>query len=102
MVAEPRISVPMDRIEAFCRKWGVKEFGLFGSVLRDDFGPESDVDVLVVFEEQSPVSLWDWGPMLDELRAIFGRPVDLVEKSGIKNPLRRRYILEGHCVLYAA
>lgn len=102
MIGEPHIQVPMERVEAFCRRWGVREFSLFGSVLRDDFGPESDIDVLVTFDETSEVSLMEWGPMLDELRGIFGRSVDLVEKAAIKNPLRRRYILEGSRVLYAA
>lgn len=102
MTGEPRIPVPMDSIQTFCRKWGVREFGLFGSVLRDDFGPESDIDVLVEFNDQAPVSLWDWGPMMDELSAIFGRRVDLVEKPAIKNPFRREAILSNHRVLYAA
>lgn len=102
MVAVPRIPVPMDKVAAFCLKWGVREFGLFGSVLRDDFGPHSDVDVLVVFRDDSAVSLWDWGPMVEELGAIFGRRVDLVEKPAIKNPFRRHAILSTHRVLYAA
>jgi uncharacterized protein len=99
---QPRITIPMPAIEAFCRRWSVAEFALFGSVLREDFGPESDVDVLVTFAPGAPVSLWDWAAMTDELIAIFGRPVDLVEKPAIRNPLRRRRILDGHRVLLAA
>jgi len=102
MPSEPRIPIPMDKVEAFCRKWGVKEFSLFGSVLREDFGPESDVDVLVTFVPDSPVSLWDWGPMVEELGKIFGRRIDLVEKPAIKNPFRRHAILSSYRVLYAA
>lgn len=86
----------------FCRRWHVREMSLFGSALREDFGPRSDVDLLVEFLPDAPVSLWDWGPMLEELRAIFGRKIDLVEKTSLRNPLRRRYILAHTQVLYAA
>lgn len=75
---------------------------MFGSALREDFGPESDVDLLVAFEPGAAVSLWDWGPMLEELREIFGRDVDLVEKAAIRNPIRRRHILAHTRLLYAA
>ena len=102
MDTTPRIPMPMPAIATFCRKWGITEFALFGSVLRDDFTPTSDVDVLVTFSPNAPVSLWDWGPMIDELKTIFGRRVDLVEKAAIKNPLRRKHILDGHQILYAA
>lgn len=91
-----------DALARFCRRWHVRELSLFGSALREDFGPKSDIDLLVVFEQDAPISLWDWGPMLDELRAIFGRKVDLVEKDAIRNPLRRRHILAHTRVLYAA
>ena len=53
-MSQPRIAIPQEQIEAFCRKWRVREFSLFGSVLRDDFRPDSDVDVLVVFDEAAP------------------------------------------------
>ena len=98
----PRIAVPKERISAFCLKWKVKEFALFGSVLRDDFGPHSDVDVLITLEPDAPWSLYDWVDMIDELRQIFGRDVDLVEKTAIQNPFRRANILRSHKVLYAA
>lgn len=102
MVAEPRIAVPMDRIKAFCAKWQVREFALFGSVLRDDFGPRSDVDVVVSFQPQAAWSLWDLSEMEDELEAVFGRPVDLIEKEGLRNPFRRHEILTTRKVFYAA
>lgn len=92
----------MPGVLAFCRKWSVSEFALFGSVIRDDFGPESDVDVLVSFAPDAPISLWDWPLMVEELEALFGRRVDLVEKAAIRNPFRRRAILGSHRVLYAA
>jgi len=97
-----QIDIPQEKIEAFCRKWKVKEFALFGSVLRDDFRPDSDVDVLVTLEETWPWSLDEWVDMIEELKVIFGRDVDLVEKTAIRNPFRRQSILSSYQVLYAA
>lgn len=96
-----RIAVDWERIQAFCRKWKVKELSLFGSVLRDDFRQDSDVDVLVVFEEAAPWGLWDIVDMQDELKEIFGREVDLVEKRALRNPFRKHHILKTHEVIYA-
>lgn len=96
--------VPVDssRIADFCRRWRVSELSLFGSVLRDDFGPGSDVDVLVSFEPGAPWSLWDLSRMREELEAIFGRGVDLVEKKGLRNPFLRHAVLTSRQVVYAA
>jgi len=96
------LDIPMDRIEAFCRKWKIRELSLFGSVLRDDFRPDSDVDVLVSFELDAPWDLFHLVEMRDELIALFGRDVDLVEKEGLRNPFRRRTILDTREVIYAA
>lgn len=96
------IDVPRERIEAFCRKWKVREFALFGSVLRDDFRPDSDVDLLVTFEEGARYSLFDIVDMKAELEELFGREVDLVRKEQIVNPFRRQHILANHKVVYAA
>src|SRR3990167_7653691 len=63
-----RIELPKDKIADFCKKWKVQEFALFGSVLRDDFMPESDVDVLVDFEPDARRSLLDIGTMVDDLQ----------------------------------
>jgi len=101
-MAQPRIDIPMERVRAFCTKWKVVEFSLFGSVLRDDFRPDSDIDVLLSFEEKSAWSLYDLVEMKDELKMIFGREVDLIEKEAIRNPYRRRAMLAEHEVLYAA
>ncbi len=96
--------VPIDRkrLTAFCRKWRILEFSLFGSVLRDDFRPDSDIDVLVSFEPDAPWSLLDIITMKEELEGIFGREVDLVEKKALRNPFRRRSILNSYEVIYAA
>jgi uncharacterized protein len=102
MVARPRIPIDDSRIAEFCRKWRIVEFSLFGSVLRDDFQPDSDVGVLVRFEPDAPWSLLDIVGMTDELKQVFGREVDLVEKDAIRNPFRRQSILKNHQVIYAA
>jgi predicted nucleotidyltransferase len=90
------------QIADFCRRWKVVELALFGSVLRADFRPDSDVDVLVTFEPGAPWTLWDLSRMRIELEAIFGREVDLVEKKALRNPLRRQAILSDQRVVYAA
>ena len=70
-----------EQIEAFCRKWKIRQFALFGSVLREDFHTDSDVDVLVEFEPDARLTLFDFVDMQDELSGMFGRKVDLVEKA---------------------
>jgi hypothetical protein len=97
-----QIPIPHDRIEAFCRKWKVTEFALFGSVLTPEFRPDSDVDVLVTFEEGAPWSLFDFSDMRDELVEVFGREVDLVTKKALRNPFRKQHILSTYRVVYAA
>lgn len=97
-----RLGVEPELIAEFCRKWQIKELALFGSVLRDDFRPDSDVDLLVVFEASARWDLWDLLHMKDELEAMFDRKVDLVEKRAVKNPFRRHEILTTRRVLYAA
>lgn len=96
------INLPLDQIEAFCRKWKIKEFALFGSVLREDFAPDSDIDVLVTFEPDGGITFDNRVKMLDELAAIFGREVDLLEKDTIRNPFRRHELLTTREVVYAA
>ena len=93
-----RITIPADGIAAFCERWQVTELALFGSVLRDDFGPDSDIDVLVAFDGRARRTLFDMVDMEEELKAIFGREVDLVSRRGIersRNLLRRKAILES-------
>lgn len=97
------IDIPIARIRDFCVRWKITELALFGSILRDDFRSDSDVDVLVEFAPDAEWDYWDgWPEMLEELEKIFGRKVDLVEKVALKNPYRRHEILRTHRVIYAA
>ena len=98
----PQIRIDRGRIAEFCRKWKIAEFALFGSVLREDFRPDSDIDVLVAFAPGAGITFDNRVEMLDELSAIFGRPVDLVVKNAIRNPFRRHAILTTKEVVYAA
>ncbi len=105
LIATSGIEIPQDKIAAFCRKWKITELALFGSVLREDFGPESDVDVLVSFAPDPPWTLLDQVRMQNDLKQILGRPVDLVTREGIersRNQFRRREILDSARVFYGA
>jgi uncharacterized protein len=97
------LDVPDEAIGAFCRKWKITRIELFGSALRDDFRPDSDVDLLVAFEEGARVTLFDLVEMQEEISGIVGRPVDLVDRAGIeqsRNPFRRHRILSSAQVVY--
>lgn len=98
----PRIPLPLEEIEAFCRKWQIQELAFFGSVLRDDFSQDSDVDVLVTFVPESRWSLFDFTDMQEELSRLLHYPVDLVSRGGLRNPFRRHEILSTRQVVYAA
>jgi predicted nucleotidyltransferase len=98
-----QVEAPIDAIAAFCQRWNVAELSLFGSALRDDFGPDSDVDVLIHFGPGGTMTLESMMGMRDELSAIFGgREVDLVERRLVTNPFRRFEILTHREILYAA
>jgi predicted nucleotidyltransferase len=100
---QKNIRLPADRIADFCRRWKIAEFALFGSVLRDDFRQDSDIDVLVTFSPEAGWSLFDHVTMQDELKAVFGRTVDLVSRRGIErsqNYIRRKAILNSAEVIY--
>jgi predicted nucleotidyltransferase len=96
-----RVALDKGKIAEFCRKWGIKELSLFGSVLRDDFRPDSDIDVLVVYEQDAERDLWDHLHAEEELKGLLGRNVDLVEKSALRNPFRREHILSNREIVYA-
>ena len=100
----PNLQIDDARFTAFCDKWKVVEFALFGSVLRGDFRPDSDVDVLVSLAHDADYSLFDLVDMEDELKEIFGRKVDLVLKKSVersRNPYRREAILSSARAIYA-
>jgi predicted nucleotidyltransferase len=92
-------------ISGFCQRWRITEFALFGSVLRDDFDAESDLDILVAFAPDADWSLLDHVKMEQELEALLGRKVDLLSRRSVErshNWLRRREILDTAEVVYAA
>src|SRR5450759_1346537 len=100
---QPMIPISRDKVAEFCQRWKITELALFGSVLRDDFRPDSDVDVLVSFAPDARRDLFDLVDMQDELSSIFARNVDLVCKGGIErshNYIRRNAILSTAEVLY--
>ena len=100
-----RIGLPMNAIEAFCDRWQVEELALFGSVLRNDFGPHSDIDILIRFRTERTPGLFGIAEMERELGDLFGRRVDLVTRAAIeesRNYIRRKAILESAQVVYGA
>ena len=101
-MAIPHLVVSDDRIVDFCRRWKITEMSVFGSVVREDFRPDSDIDVLVSFEAGASWSLLDLVTIQEELAALLGRSVDLIEEAALRNPYRRAAILESKQVVYAA
>ena len=92
-------------ISDFCQRWRITEFALFGSILRDDFDAESDLDILVAFAPDADWSLLDHVKMEQELEALLGRKVDLLSRRSVErshNWLRRREILDTAEVVYAS
>jgi len=101
----PRIDIPCEVLAAFCRKWDIVELSLFGSAVRGDFRPESDIDLLVRFRPGKKHGLFRLSRMQEELEAIFGRKVDLVSESTVmrsENYIKRRQILATKAVIYVA
>lgn len=101
-VVSDRLKVSLDAIAQFCQRWNIIEFALFGSVLRDDFRPDSDVDVLVTYEPSHHLTLSHLLSMQEEIEHLFHRSVDLVEKNRLENPYRRSNILKTYRVIYAS
>lgn len=101
----PHLDVSTEQIAAFCQKWGIVELSVFGSVLREDFTQESDVDILYVMRPDADYGYDQWETMRLELSELMRRPVDFVSKTGLqqsKNWIRRREILGTAQVIYAA
>lgn len=92
----------IEGLPEFCRKWRIQELSVFGSALGENFGPESDFDILVSFDGNARWSVFDIVVMKDELEQRWGRRVDIVEKGALRNPWKKREILNNREVLYAA
>ncbi|NJL92179.1 MAG: nucleotidyltransferase family protein [Coleofasciculaceae cyanobacterium SM2_1_6] len=100
-----KINIPQQELVLFCRKWKIKEMSFFGSVLRDDFRLDSDIDILVSFEDQSTWGILELVRMKRELEILLGREVDLLTKKSIEeshNWIRRQEILGTAQVVYDA
>jgi predicted nucleotidyltransferase len=99
------IPVPTERLDQFCRRWKIAELRVFGSALREDFRPDSDLDLLVRFAPDADWSLMDHVTMEEELSGIIGRRVDLVSERAIQrssNWIRRKAILESAETYFAS
>jgi uncharacterized protein len=97
--------IPSDKIADYCKRWKIIELALFGSALKEDFNPKSDIDVLVTFDKDAHWTLFDMVDMQEELKDIFGRDVDLVSRRGIEssqNYLRRKEILSSAKVIHVS
>ena len=102
MINKAPLEIPDEVIETFCLKWKIEELALFGSVLRGDFRPDSDIDVLATFAADAKWSVFDHARMREELSTLIGREADVVETRGLRNPFRRHEILATCRVIYAA
>ncbi|MEN6335326.1 MAG: nucleotidyltransferase family protein [Phycisphaerales bacterium] len=99
------ISIRKEELQAFCQRHRIRRLALFGSVLREDFRSDSDIDVLVDFEEGAEPGLFELVGMQDELSRVLGRQVDLVERKAVErseNYIRRRHILSTAETVYVA
>ena len=98
----PMIEINDDVIISLARKYHIKELSFFGSVLREDFKENSDIDILIEFEDKTDYSLFDLFKLKEEFKIALGKEVDLIEKEGLRNPYRRKNILKNSRVIYAA
>lgn len=94
------IDISEDFIKKFSKKWKIKEFAMFGSILRNDFDKNSDIDVLLTFSQNAKISLLDFVIMQDELKSVFHREVDIIEKKALNNPYRKEEIMNNFRVVY--
>ena len=97
-VVPDRLHIPMDALSELCQQYYVRELSLFGSVLRDDFRDESDIDILVELEPHAPIGLIEYVGLQQELADLLGRKVDLVEKAGLKPLIRDEVIASSRVV----
>ena len=98
-------NIQQERLKEICRNYSIKELAIFGSAMRSDFNSESDIDLLIEFEPDTRISLFDIVDLKKEFEEVFGRAVDIVSKNAIKrsrNHLRKKNILENYKVVYAS
>lgn len=95
-----RLVAKPEQIQSFCQHWKIVEMAIFGSVLRDDFRPDSDIDFLVKFDPASEWTLFDYIHMIEELEELLHRKVDIAEEKGLVNPYRRHSILSTCRTIY--
>jgi uncharacterized protein len=100
-ILNDRLHITQAAIVELCQRWQIQEFALFGSVLREDFRPDSDIDVLITFAPHYPWNLFDFMNLQRELENLFGRNVDLIQKKELQNPYRRANILQSYRIIYA-
>jgi uncharacterized protein len=110
MIAAPpklKLELPLEQIADFCRRWGIARLEIFGSALREDFRPDSDLDFLFTpgtgFQREKTHGPWAHDYMAEELAALLGREVDLFERARIErmdNWIKRRHILETAALVY--
>jgi len=98
----PNIKIDEKVLAKLARQYKIHELGIFGSVLREDFSDESDIDIIVEFEQDTEYSLFDIMKIKEEFEMLFGKEIDLIEKNGLRNPYRRESILNSMKVIYAA
>jgi predicted nucleotidyltransferase len=91
-----------DNIVTICKKYHINELSIFGSSLRDDFNKNSDIDILVSFNKDSNITLFDIIELENEFTGLLNREVDIVEKESLKNPIRKNKILSTREIIYAA
>jgi predicted nucleotidyltransferase len=101
MISGP-LDIPKNALAELCRRWKIRELAVFGSVLRDDFGPDSDVDVLLTFEDGVHLGIDEYIGLRGDLVRMFGREVDIVNKRTLRNPYLRHRVLTTRRVLHAA
>lgn len=98
-----RLNLSNNTLKDFCDRWQITSFALFGSILRNDFSPDSDIDILVTFANDATWTLFDHVTMQNELEVLLGHEVDLVSKRAVEwshNKFRRQAILESAQVVY--
>ncbi len=99
MMVQARINIPDEMLAELCRRYHVRELALFGSVLRDDFREDSDIDILVEFEPGARIGFIALQDFQEDLAKLFGRPVDVVTKKGL-NRFLREPVLDSARVVY--